>query len=600
MKNIVLVLLFGVASTAFGETTIHYDLSMPEPASHYFNVTIQVDDWSDSTLDIAMPAWSPGRYVIYDFARNVKQFSAQAGKHDLPAYKVDKQTWRIPTGGNANITISYQVYANTLSGTFSQLNQEHANYNGASVFMYVVGKKSVPVTLIIHPYKNWHIISGAVDHDGQAEFSFPNYDLLIDTPAEISDAPVFTFHVLGKEYRVMIHNDGDTTNFAKFLHELQKMVTTQRQTMPPIDYKEYTFLFHFGNLAHSGDGMEHLNSTQVIIVPELATPRGYELGLGIASHEFFHQWNVKRLRPKELGPWDYSKENYTTSLWIAEGLTNYYGDLMLRRARIYDDSMYLVQLEKAIKIMQNSYGRFERTVEQTSWDTWFWRRSFSEESDLDNTYFSYYTKGELLGYLLDIEIRSRTNGAKGLDDVMRGMYEKFYLNSPAETYYYKGHGYTGNDFLDMVDSISGSDFADFFRRYVSGKEELPYQAELAKAGLEFTPVVSSIPFSGISSVGKDNVVGMIDPGSPAEKAGLEKKDQLVAIDSFEVIDGNIEELLKTKTSGSSIDVTFLRRKKLFHTVVRLGDNTIDRYEVSEDPHATAQEIQLRNGWLNGK
>lgn len=256
--------IFGFLFTsliAVGQPAIHYDLRMENPSSHYFQITLNVQRWRESTLDVAMPAWSPGRYVIYDFARLVKEVQAVSGAAVLPVEKVDKQTWRIANTRNKDITISYKVYANTLSGTFSELNSDHANYNGASTFMYVVGSKQLPISLTVHPINNWLIVSGAVEKEGQREFRFPNYDILIDTPTEVSDAPVFMFRVEGKEYRVLIHTDADTTNFAEFLSRLQRMVAAQRRIMPEPDYERYVFLFHFGDMASSSDGMEHLNST---------------------------------------------------------------------------------------------------------------------------------------------------------------------------------------------------------------------------------------------------------------------------------------------------------------------------------------------------
>ncbi len=575
---------------------VHYTLAMPEPASHYFHVTLDVTGWTGDTLPFAMPAWSPGRYVIYDFARNLKDVRVTADGRAVSAVKTDKQTWRVVTGGAHDLTISYSVYGNTLSGTFSQLDDEHANVNGASVFGYLVGHKDLRVGLTVRPYGNWRVVSGAVDTDGQTEFSFANYDLLIDTPMEISDLPVHRFTVEGKEYRVLIHTGGDTTNSAMLLSELERMVAAARRMMPPIDYQHYTFLFHFG-LSGAGDGMEHLNSTQLITAQALSSPRGYEVGVNVASHEFFHSWNVKRLRPIELGPWDYSREDPTRSLWFAEGITNYYGDLVLRRAGIYGERLYIDQLQKAINIFLHSNGRFERSAEEDSWDTWFWRKPYGDEIDFDNTFTSYYTYGELLGYLLDIELRSRTDGRVSLDDVMGAMYEKFYWNAPAATYYVKGRGYTGADIIQVIDSVSGSSFDDFFRRYVSGKDPLPFASVLPKAGLALDSVMETDPYSGVSDPGGDGVIGNVDQGSPAMKAGIEKGDALIAVDDTAVDASNSGTILKGKKPGDTIKVTIVRRKRLLTIPVTLGGYRVARYLVNIDSSAPKKAEELRKGWI---
>ncbi|MEW6733704.1 MAG: hypothetical protein AB1489_20415, partial [Acidobacteriota bacterium] len=337
---ILLVLLWLPEGPAKGHTEVaenapverfklSYWLGMSAPNSHLFEIRIRIDNIKTNTVDVAMPAWSPGRYVIYNFTRNVQEFAARSANGNLLTWdKLDKQSWRIDCRGQQTIEVSYKVFANDLSGTFSQLNDQHANINGAAVFMYVNGHKQDAIELKIEKPANWKLISGAVDHPEQTEFHFANYDLLIDTPVEIGDFEVDSFQHDGRSYRVVLHSYTSFNNKSQLLASLQRIVAAQTAICGLPDFTHYTFIFHLAPYAQNTDGMEHLNSTQII-------ENNLEELIATASHEFFHVWNVKRIRPVELGPWDYSREVHTKSLWISEGLTSYYGDLSLLRAGVW-------------------------------------------------------------------------------------------------------------------------------------------------------------------------------------------------------------------------------------------------------------------------
>jgi predicted metalloprotease with PDZ domain len=325
---------------------INYALAMPRPNSHLFEVSIEVERPADSqieSLDFQMAKWSPGRYAVFDFAKNVQEFQATAGICppkvfcDLamrPVTRMDDQTWRVPFMNAQSLTITYKVFANDLSGTFSELDARHANFNGGCIFMYVVNHKQDPVSLEINPPKDWRITNGRTEKKDQREWRFPNWDLLIDTPTEIG--PNWTednFKIDGRTYHVVVHSMGPEGGKRRALvRDIEKIVKTETAMWGPPEFDSYTFLIHFANDGVSGDGMEHLTSTQIIQPGALADPGTLEETLDTAAHEFFHVWNVKRLRPIELGPWDFTRPANTRGLWIAEGITNYYGHLMQRRA----------------------------------------------------------------------------------------------------------------------------------------------------------------------------------------------------------------------------------------------------------------------------
>src|SRR6266567_30377 len=330
------LVLFTISIAALAQEQplrIKYWLAMSHPSSHLFEVTIEVGlpaDANTSSLDFQMPRWSPGRYAVFDFAKNVQEVRARmacpAGLDctlpNLTITRLDDQTWRAQVGSltpaGMSVMFSYKVFANDLSGTFSQLDSHHANFNGGCVFMYVVNHKQDPVSLSINPPKTWRIVNGRMGKKGQSDWEFPNWDILIDTPTEI--APDWTeddFKVDEKTYHVVVHSLGsEGGKRSAFVHDIERIVKAETAMWGPPEFDSYTFLIHFGD-GHSGDGMEHLTSTQVILPGSLADPGVYEEALDGIAHEFFHVWNVKRLRPVELGPWDFTRPANTRGLWIA-------------------------------------------------------------------------------------------------------------------------------------------------------------------------------------------------------------------------------------------------------------------------------------------
>ena len=592
--------------------TIHYRLSMPQPSSHLFTVTIIVDDVTTPSIDFQMPAWSPGRYVIYDFAHNIQDFRAQGdGNAPLEVEKIDKQTWRVDTAGSHRVAAQYKVFANTLSGTFSQLNDQHANYNGASIYMYVAGMKDRPIDLEIDAPSGWSVINGLSNpkQNGNVwSMQAPNYDVFIDCPTEIAplseSGPIRlrSFKVASKNFRVMIHNNGSDKNVDRFVNDLQKIVRTEFEVIGPPDFDQYTFLFHFNPYAANGDGMEHLDSTQIVLTGNLGDDSRYDSYLSVAAHEFFHLWNVKRLRPVALGPWDYTREDYTRSLWISEGLTSYYASLTLRRAGIWNDQRYFRQMVDVIGAIQHSPGRFERSAEEASFDTWLWHPT-TDESNWQNVFLSYYTKGEILGALLDLEIRQRTQNAKSLDDVFRFLYKNFY-EGPNATYYLRGRGFQEQDFLKALNTVTGSDFSDFWQRNIAGHVELDYNRYLMAAGLYLDVQPSSpSPFAGITtSMNTDHqvVIQNVLPESPAAQYGLSMGDVILAVDNERINGENLGEILGEKKPGQKVLFTVYRENRLLNLGIVLGSHEEIHYSIRGLADPTALQKRIRAAWLGSE
>ena len=598
-----LIILSGVAAAQEPPLkSITYNLSMSRPTSHLFEVAIAVElptEQTNKPLQFQMAKWSPGRYAVFDFAKNVQEFRANG-----QVTRVDDQTWSVVPNGANRITVSYKVFGNDLSGTFSQLDERHANYNGASIFMYVVGHKPDPVKLTINPPGGWKIVNGRTDRPGQTEWTFPNWDVMIDTPTEI--APDWTqdsFEVDGKKYHVVVHSFGPEGGKRRALvKDIERIVRAEVAMWGAPEFSEYTFLIHFAADDHSGDGMEHLTSTQIIEPGALSEAGVYEGTLGTVAHEFFHVWNVKRLRPEELGPWDFTRPLRTRGLWIAEGFTNYYGHLMLRRAGLWNDKKFLDSEAQTISRIESAQGSRLMSAEESSLSAPFLDDApHAQLTNLGNTSISYYPKGELIGMVMDLLVRGRTNGRLSLDDVMRQMYDEFYLKSPNSSYYLRGRGYQTEDLERIVSQVSKTDFTDFFKRYVRSVEVLPYDEAFSYAGLRLIKTQAREPFdAGLSIEFEERtaIIQNVRNGSPAEEAGLQADDEIISFAGREITKQWLKTLARYK-SGDSVPITVKRDRRTIKTNIVLKEPERFDYRIEENPAATAEQKALRIAWLRG-
>jgi len=589
-----------------GLKSITYRLSMSRPMSHLFEVSILIelpDELKDKPLQVQMGRWAPGRYGVFDFAKNVQEVKAVSEGATRPVTRVNDQTWSVSPLGATGLTVSYKVFGNDLSGTFSQLDTRHANYNGGSIFMYVVGHKPDPVKLEINAPAGWKVINGRTERLGQNEWQFPNWDIMIDTPTEIApDWTLDNFDVDGKKYHVMVHSFGpEGGKRPALVKDIEKIVRAEVGMWGAPEFQEYTFLIHFAADDHSGDGMEHLTSTQIIQPGALGDPGTYENTLGTVAHEFFHVWNVKRLRPQELGPWDFTRPLATRGLWIAEGFTNYYGRLMLHRAGIWDEQQFLGREAETIRGIESAPGSRLMSAEESSLSAPFIDGSpRAQTTNLENTAISYYPKGELIGMVMDLLLRGRTKGKLSLDDVMRAMYEEFYVKSPNSSYYLRGRGYQTEDLERVASQRSGVDFSDFFKRYVRDVEVLPYDEAFAYVGLRLVKTQAKEPFNAGLSIqfAGAPIIENVRNNSPAENAGLEAGDQIVSLGGKEATPDWLKTLARYKT-GDSVPMIVKRDRQTIRTNVVLGQPERFDYAIQEKADATAEQKALRAAWLKG-
>jgi predicted metalloprotease with PDZ domain len=591
--------------------SIAYRLSMSRPVSHLFEVEITAelpDQLNDKPIEFQMAKWSPGRYGVFDFAKNVQEFRAVSESNArLAVTRVDGQTWSVAPGGASIVKVSYKVFGNDLSGTFSQLDTNHANYNGASIFMYIVGHKPDPVKLTINPPAGWKIVNGRTERPGQTEWQFPNWDVLIDTPTEIApDWTQDTFSAGGKKYHVVVHSFGpEGGKRPALVRDIERIVRAQVAMWGPPEFEEYTFLIHFAADDRSGDGMEHLNSTQIIEPGALAEPGTYEACLGTVSHEFFHVWNVKRLRPRELGPWDFTRPLSTRGLWVAEGFTTYYGHLMLRRSGIWDAAQFLKQQANTIERIESAPGSRLMSAEESSLSAPFVDDApHAQLTNLQNTSISYYPKGQLIGLVMDLLVRGRTKGKSSLDDIMRDMYEEFYLKSPNSSYYLRGRGYQTEDLERIASRRVGFDLGDFFKRYVRDVEVLPYEEAFAYVGLRLLKTQAKEPYDAGMRIEfedpREGIIVNVENDSPAENAGLQANDEILTLGGRAVTRDSWMKILARYKPGDSAPVKVRRDRRTIKTNLVLGQPERFDYRIQERADASAEEKALRAAWLSGR
>ena len=616
LRRVALLIIFLLASaagalgaaeeTASPALQLEYHLVLTHPNLHLVTVEITAGKVSGDSLDFVMPAWSPGRYAIYDFAKNVQEFEATGAQGQALAWTdLDKQTWHVDVRRAGGIVKArYRVFANDLNGSFSQFDNTHANLNGPSIFMYIAGRKSDPLTLTVDAPKDWQLISGFSESTSERTFHAPNYDRLVDTPIEASaQTKLAQFQEQGKTIRVAVHAyDEDDTDTSKLLEGLKKIVHAEMALMPAPDFERYTFIFHFAPDISMGDGMEHLNSTQIIVRGSLSS--SLDEALENAAHEFFHLWNVKRLRPAELGPFDYTREVYTPSLWFAEGVTTYVGYLSLLRSGLWTREKFLSRLCDEISALEEEPGRTLMSAESSSFHAWFYDRSPQmQETNFANSTISYYNKGALLGMLLDLEMLSRTQGAKSLLDVLSLLYHKFYETPPA-TYYGPGHGYNEQDILEAVNEVAGSDFTPFFESYVRGTAPLAYGRALGVAGLALRISVpeGALPRIGITALPDNRGVRVfaVCPGGAADRAGIGRDDLLIAVDNQSLATADLSERLRAYPPGASVLFTVERHGRQEIINVTLEPPIPNSYSIQELPAATPMQTAIRDRWLKGK
>jgi predicted metalloprotease with PDZ domain len=579
-----LLLLPAVLASA-ARAAIRYEVSLARPEQHLFHVKMEVPDVKDQ-LTLQMAAWN-ALYEIRDFSSHVQQVQAFANGQPAVVTKLDKLTWCVQ--GSGTVTVRYDTFWDDVGPFNSQLNSEHAFINPAMILLFVPDRRSETNTIMLQDVPgDWNLATATASSLFQSgpnrafALEAPSFDALADGPIELSHFEEFTIRDVSPPVRVVIH--GDSYKKHDVENALRKIVVYETKLMEGAPYSDYTFIFHIGKPAGGGGGgMEHANSTAISV------PNGDYLS-NVSAHEFFHLWNVKRIRPASLEPVDYTHEMYTRSLWFAEGVTNTYGSYALVRSGLWNRQEFYEDLSAQITELETRPAERWQSAEQSSLDAWLEKYALYNQPQRS---VSYYTKGQVLGVLLDIVIRDRTDNQHSLDDLLRAMNQDFAKS-----------GKSYRDSLDIrltAEKISGGSLDDFFTRYVSGADALPYSDLFAKAGLSLQQKESVRATLGFSLQREPNApwtVAAVEAGSNAERSGLQVGDEILRWNGGDV-PRRAERWLAQQRPGDNLHLHIRRAEKQLNIDVRLGEIRETLYQLVEASNITDRARRIRDGLLRG-
>jgi predicted metalloprotease with PDZ domain len=581
------------------QPAIRYTIVPKDLAGHLFNVTVTVARPDPDGQVFALPAWIPGSYMIREFARNIVRIRAEADGAAVALTKLDKHSWRAaPCAGP--LTLHYEVYAWDLSVRAAHLDQTHGFFNGTSVFLRVVGQEDVAHGVEIQrpadpAAKTWRVAT-AMPEAGAKRYGFglyaaANYDELIDHPVEMGDFALASFTAHGIVHDIVITGRVPNLDMARLQADLKAICETQIAFFEPQTRRAPLDRYVFMTMA-VGDGyggLEHRASTALIAaradLPSTATLRGAEPGegylrfLGLCSHEYFHTWNVKRIKPAVFAPYDLQSENYTPLLWLFEGFTSYYDDLMLVRAGIIGEATYFKLLAKTVGGVLRGSGRLKQSVADSSFDAW--SKYYRQDENSPNAIISYYTKGSLIALAFDLTIRARTNGAKSLDDVMLALWERY----GRDFYNGAGRGVTDAEVEALFDEVSGLKLKALFERWVRGTDDLPLAKLFAPLGVKLVEERKGGKPSLDAGIGRDTLgakLTQVHEGGAAHQAGLSAHDVIIAIDGLRVNGNpsNVDTLLARYRVGDKVAVHAFRRDELMAFDVTLQGDRVPAITLS--------------------
>ena len=583
---------------------IRYSIRPSNPAAHRFEVSCRVDLPDPDGQCFALPAWIPGSYLIRDFARHIVVIRAECAGKAIPLAKIDKHTWQAAVVKHAApLTVSYEVYAWDISVRGAHLDETHSFFNGASVFLSVLGQEDAPCLVDIQPpvgnaFKGWRIATAMKPAHGEKSaakahnfglYRAASYDELIDHPVEMGHFTLAHFNACGVPHEIAISGQHDC-EMDRLCADLKRICEWQiRFFGEPAPMKRYIFL-----VTAVGDGyggLEHRASTALLCSRNDLPYAGmqgmnesYQNFLGLCSHEYFHTWNVKRIKPAAFTPYDLNSENYTTLLWAFEGITSYYDDLALLRSGVIELKDWLELMAKTISNVQRTPGRQRQSLADSSFDAW--SKFYRPDENTPNAVVSYYTKGALVALVLDLTLRSQTQGRVSLDELMRALWLR--------------HGLTvigvGEDDIRLIaEELSGLNLKRFFADNVHGTGELPLKKLLAAFGIKLDwEKAKSVSLGAKTSCdGNELKLATVFDGGVAQAAGLSSGDILLAINGLRVTPASIDKQLTRFQAGDAIQIHAFRRDELMQFKVHLGQPPADTAKLT----CASQTNRLRRGWL---
>lgn len=578
-----------VARPAATGPTLRYTLAMPAPQTHYCEVKMELGAFPADYTDVKMPVWAPGSYLVREFAKNVEGLQARATSGQaLTVEKINKNTWRVRHPKQSSFQISYRVYAFELTVRTSFVDADHGYLNGSSIILYPADNKALGSTVVVQPAAGWAQVSTALRAaPGKFTYAAASYDELADSPIEIGNQKVLEFTANGTPHQVAMYGTY-TVDEPKLIADLKKLCEEAHRVVAQNPLDHYLFIVH--NLERGGGGLEHLYSTTLEVGrTTYNTEAGYKSFLGLAAHEYFHLWNVKRIRPVALGPFNYDQENYTHMLWVSEGMTEYYSKVITARAGFISRDEYLGKLGNVITALENTPGNRVQSAAEASFDAWI--RFYRPNENSNNSQISYYDKGDLIGTMLDLNIAEATKGEKHLDDVFRLLYDTYYKKA--------GRGFTDQEFQDAVAQVAGRRYDDFFQNCVYGTRTLDYATALGYAGLGLTSAPLSadgtLDASFSNRTGKLLVAGVGRDGS-AWTGGLNVNDEVLLINGAAPSDETVKALLSGPV-GTEVRLQVRRDGLPRELALKMLADPDRKFQIKPLPNPTAAQQRVLARWL---
>ena len=590
MSNKFFLSLLLVALPFFSKALeLTYHLSMPQPNSHYFSVKIDVKGNTANVQEFKLPVWTPGSYLVREFSKNLNQVKAiVTGAKELTVVKKTKNAWEVECAGQENFTIFYEVYAFELSVRTPYLDNTHGFVPGAGVFMYSEATKNQQGTLKVYPHASFKKVSTALNsidyksEPGCFAFVFENYDQLVDCPIEIGNQQEFDFMAAGVRHRVAMYGEANY-NVAQLQQDMAKVVQVATNVFGSNPNQDYLFIVH--NVTDGQGGLEHKNSCVLSVNRWSYAGSNYIGFINLVAHEYFHLWNVKRIRPIELGPFNYDQECYTSLLWVMEGITSYYDELLLRRAGFYTAEEFIAKMQSQINYVEGSPGSRVQPVAHASFDAWI--KAYRPNENSSNTTMTYYSRGAVLGAVLDAYLIQKSNKKKSLDGFMQVLYTKYALGLQ--------RGFTEAEFEQELSSYCGEDMKAFFANYVNGTHIIPYQKYFEPMGLTVKDLTSSQTSIGAAFDGNEIVkVKSVRRASAAEDAGLSVGDEVLICDGYRVDKGMLEGMLNSLAPGESMSLTVARDEKVYQLKFVMKTYTKPQFSIQiKDANAPLLTYWLR-------
>jgi predicted metalloprotease with PDZ domain len=570
--------------------TIRYTLRFPAPHTHYVEVEGIYPTGGQPHLELFMAVWTPGSYLVREYERHVESVGAKGPDDRVrPVQKTRKNRWSIETGGAPSVTVTYRVYGREMTVRNNWIESSFALLNGAPTFLTLADGKRHPHEVRIVTPVTWKGIATPLMPvpDKPNTYVAEDFDTLVDSPIIVGNPVIREFQVAGKPHYLVLEGDTSLFDVNRAVVDLRKIVDAGGTVMGRYDYPHYYFL---NMITEAGGGLEHKNSFLGMTSRHTTrTHRAYLGWLGLTAHEYFHNWNGKRLRPIELGPFDYETEVHTTSLWIVEGFTDYYGTLLVPRAGLATRDEFLDELSNMIEQVQTTPGRLITSVAMASFDAWI--KQYRPDENTANTSINYYPKGGVIAFLLDAKIRKATNGAKTLDEAMRLAYTR-----------YSGEkGYTRDQFYDTMSEVAGVDLKPWFTRVVETTEELNYDEALEWFGLRFRPVDTKNARAWLGASTRADggrlIVTQVRRETPAFSSGLNVDDEIIAIDDVRVRADGLAARLEQYRPGDRVALFVARRDRLMRIDATLGTEPGRAWRLEVSPSATDTQKAHLVGWV---